>query len=315
MISFIIPTLNESEHIKNTICSIKSAVLSCISHNIIVVDNGSSDRTAEIAEENGASVYQRPNYTIASNRNYGANKSSSEILVFLDADVYLEADWGEEIQIAIEQLKEHPLTVTGSVVGIKNEENLIEQCWFKPRLEERKLRYINSGHMIMTRELFQKVGGFRDALETGEDYDFCLRARKIGTRIINNPRLRVVHQGYPKNICQFFRRERWHGRGDFSSLQNIVSSKPALIVVGLLIILVGSIVMTFLTSNILFPLMYIIIFSSLCFLAAIIRCRLKRLDLGICFFLYHIYFVARTFALFDVILNHGYRKHEAEKVK
>jgi len=312
-ICYIVPTLNESKHIANTINSIKKAVQYHFHYSIIVVDNGSSDNTKKIAEENGALVFEKPNCTIASNRNCGFRKTNADILVFLDADVYLESCWGKEFQTTIELLRDHPLTVTGSIVGIKNDKNLIEKCWFKPRLKEQNIKYINSGHIIVSRELFQIVGGFDGAMVTGEDYDFCMRAKKIGARIINNPKLRVVHQGYPQNIPQFFRRERWHGRGDFLSLRNIVSSKPALIVVCQLLLLISSIAVTFFTSNILFLFFFIIFFMSVCFLAAVIRCGLKKIDLFPCTLLYSVYFVARSFALIDVVLGHAYRKIEGDK--
>ena len=54
---------------------------------------------------------------------------------------------------------------------------LIEPCWWGQAKEKNKINYINSGHMIVQRRVFQKLGGFDEQLKTGEDSEFCQRQR------------------------------------------------------------------------------------------------------------------------------------------
>jgi GT2 family glycosyltransferase len=89
--------------------------------------------------------------------------------------------------------------------------------------------YINSGHLITSRELYDLIDGFSEHLETAEDWDFCMKARSLGAQIINNPSLIAIHYGYPTTVEAFIKRERWHGRQDVQSLRRFLESKVALI--------------------------------------------------------------------------------------
>ena len=50
-------------------------------------------------------------------------------------------------------------------------------------------------------------------------------------RVINNYALVVTHEGYPKTLFQFIRREIWHGRGDCATLSRVKESKIALLAI------------------------------------------------------------------------------------
>src|SRR2546426_2032088 len=90
MISFIIPAYNEEALIAQTIDSIHLAVEATGQpYEIIVVDDASSDRTAEIARNRGARVVMVNKRHIAAVRNAGAHESRGEILFFVDGDTLL----------------------------------------------------------------------------------------------------------------------------------------------------------------------------------------------------------------------------------
>lgn len=308
-ISFIIPALNEERHIGRLIDSIEDNLNGRCAHEVILIDNGSADRTVEIARSNGAHVINMPNCTISSLRNAGVKSSKGEVLVFLDADVYLKKGWGEKIEPIIRWLKSNPFTITGSIYGVSDEAGWIERCWFQPISLRQRVKYINGGHLIISRELFNKLGGFCEDLETGEDYEFCQRGReRYNIRIINIPELRVVHAGYPKTIVEFFRRERWHGRGDWGSLRSIVLSKPALLSLAQAFVLIGSIIGALVFGNLWFLLIYFILMPFLCLAASFHRLGWMASRLPSCAFLYGVYFTARTMSFLDVIFGRPYKK-------
>jgi len=305
--SVIIPALNEEEHIGGVIDSIRTSVDGCFRYEVIVVDNGSSDRTVEIAQKNGAICFQEPGGSISFIRNLGALQAKSDIIVFLDSDVYLQKGWGERIGIVIDKLRNQPQIISGSFCGISEENNWIEQIWFTPRTNSvEKINYMNSGHLIVHRSLFSKVGGFDPNLETGEDYDFCTRARGIGALIENDPKLKVMHAGYPKCIRRFFIRERWHARGDYRSLKALVSSKPALISFSNLFMAVTCLIGTIIHSQdwFVFLSVYILFLTSVSLVASIHRFR-GRIDTAVwgAAFLYMVFFTARTLSIFDVVIK------------
>lgn len=306
-ISFIIPALNEEAHINGVLNSIKKNVAGRFIYEVIVIDNGSRDRTVEIAQEKGATCLHAPGCTISSLRNLGASEARSEILVFLDADVYLTKDWGERVAWSMEKLHSHPHIITGSFCGISEENNWIERVWFAPRTNRNEeINYMNSGHLVIHRGLFSRVGGFDPELETGEDYDFCSRARMMGAQIENDPELKVVHVGYPKSIKRFFSRERWHARGDYKSLKALTSSKPAIVSLANLCMAVISITGMIICSQpwFTFPCAYVFFIAGVSVAASIHRYR-GKLDSGVwgVVFLYVVYFTARTVSMVDVAID------------
>ena len=183
-LSFIIPAYNEAENIENVITSIKLYVPDVYQYEVLVVDHGSKDNTVKLAEANGAKILSHPEGTIAGLRNLGVKNSTGCILVFLDADILLTQDWKVNIGKVITSLLAGERIITGSWYSVPDNPNWIEKFWFKP-LERGDNSHINSGHLIISRQLFDEVGGFDEQLETGEDYDISVRAKAANIRLID----------------------------------------------------------------------------------------------------------------------------------
>ncbi|MDH4134248.1 MAG: glycosyltransferase [Gammaproteobacteria bacterium] len=224
-VSFIIPALNEEQHIGQTLGSIRRAMDSLYRYEIIVVDHGSRDRTASIAMAGGATVLSQRGGTIATLRNRGAAHSRGAVLVFLDADVELTSEWKLNFPEALQHLREQPTQITGSHCNAPSDGNWLERYWFRHFAEERNVSHIGTGHLIISRAAFESAGGFDEGLETGEDYEFCRRVVRRGGSVLNNPALEVIHRGFPATIKEFVRREAWHGRGDVRSWSDFRSSR------------------------------------------------------------------------------------------
>ena len=227
LISFIIPAYNEQNLIEPTIWAIHKAIGGGFGYEIIVVDNGSSDRTAEFATRAHAKVISQSIGNIGALRNTGVHNSCGSVIVFLDADVVVTKEWSEEIHDTIIRLQTAPLSLVGSICDVPEDASWIERTWFAPRTGSR-FSHVGTGHMILTRYLFDELKGFDESLATGEDYDFSTRARQIGASIVLDHRLRVEHMGYPVSIRGFFVRELWHGSSDFRSMKAYLGSRVAL---------------------------------------------------------------------------------------
>lgn len=230
--SIIIPALNEEKNIAIVIGSIRKELAKLnMPYEIIVVDHGSIDNTRQIAESldvcvvNGASLK-----TIAALRNKGACLSKYEILVFLDADVQLSDSWHQEFEKITADINTKPDFISGSHVipPESNSSSLLHHYWYKSFAEDTRNTHIGSAHMIIRKDVFNTLDGFDELLETGEDYDFCVRARNRGIQIDNNLKLQVFHHDFPYSIVNFIKRESWHGKNDFTSIKNIIHSRVAL---------------------------------------------------------------------------------------
>ena len=241
-ISIIVPAYNEMRFIEQTLTRLQEVTrASGISCEIIVVDNGSTDRTASLAEqiENVKVLKLGNRHRISEARNAGAVEAKGALLAFIDADVLVTKAWVDNLHRRFAQLAQSD-TVTGAQYRISENPGWIERYWFKA-MEERRPNYINGGNVVIGKKLFIRVGGFCADLVTAEDVEFCKRARKKGAIVDPDPMFAVHHEGYPKNLRSFFKRELWTGRGDFSSLRTFVESKTALTAVIVTLLLAASV--------------------------------------------------------------------------
>lgn len=291
-ISYIIPAYNEELFLPHVLKNIDKYTPDILSYEVIVADNGSEDKTVQLARQAGARVIINKEATIGELRNLAVNESIGEILVFLDADILLTKKWADNIVDVHKSLLQNAYQVTGSRYGVPTPASWIEQAWFKP-LVDRPSKYINSGHMIVSRTLFDRIGGFDKALETGEDFAFGQAALKVNAVIRNNSSLAVIHKGYPKTVYQFMRREMWHGRGDCVSLRSLISSKVSMAAI-LFVFLHVLLVFSLIGSSFFFSGVLISLILLMCMSASVFKHGARTLkSLVMQSYLYYLYFVSR----------------------
>ena len=227
-IDIIIPCFNESKYLPITLSALTNMTKDLnFQTNIIVVDNGSTDNSCQIAKKFGARVMVHNGVPIGRLRNIGAYSSSGDFIVFLDADIEITNTWISALSFFISSTYKKELIITGYQYQSSPQGSMIEKYWFGNI--KTSLNYINSGNLITTRKLFETIKGFNTFLETGEDWDFCQRAKKVGAKLSSNPDFKVYHLGFPKTVKSFFLRELWHGYGDCITLTRFVKSKPAML--------------------------------------------------------------------------------------
>ena len=182
-ISFIIPTLNEYTNISETIRSIYKYASLFDDLQIIVVDNESTDNTVSLAQEAGAEVYVRVGYRIGQLRNMGLRRSRNKYLVFLDADVNLTEQWGYRISHVLSVLGKSEFAISGSTCCGNESRSIMQKCWLAGINNKNEYKYINSGHLVIRKDVFFKMGGFSRTLITGEDSDSRREKEKIGNHL------------------------------------------------------------------------------------------------------------------------------------
>jgi glycosyltransferase involved in cell wall biosynthesis len=227
LVSFVIPAYNESRFIGPTVASIREFAHPDYPHEVIVADHGSTDGTPELARREGARVIITPQArTIAELRNFAIAESTGRILVFLDADTTITREWQAAFPRAVEELRRNPMLLTGATRGIPRSAGWVSGLWYYGFDRNLRPAHLGGGHIITTREVVDSTHGFPVELETGEDYEFCVRARRNGANIFVIPELKALHHGVPQNFSQFFKREIWHGRGDWQ-WPSVLRSKVA----------------------------------------------------------------------------------------
>jgi len=228
-ISVIIPCLNEKDSIGNVITSVvKELQKNNFTYEIIVVDNGSHDGSDAIAKNLNSLVLITRGGSIARLRNIGANIAKGRLLIFLDADVVVQSPWGKILRNIYQDMITKNNSIIGSHPSAPDNIKPLLASWYKGISKDLRNTHLGSGHMIVTTNTFRNIGGFDESLVSGEDYDFCFRAKKIGISVISKPDMVVYHLGYPKTLIEFIKREIWHGEGDYKSFKSILHSRVAL---------------------------------------------------------------------------------------
>lgn len=310
VISFIVPCKNEASFIEDCIQSILAQSCELFGLELIVVDNGSTDRSIDIINKYKYQIklLYLPYARISEVRNYGAIGAKGKWLVFVDGDVAISEDWGDNFIKLLKKLKNKGLDnnklLTGSTCSIPEKATWIERIWFAQALvrDKKNDRYINSGHLIVHRNLFFDVGGFDPHIETGEDEKFCQDAREMGAVIIKEPTLKAVHFDYPKTIARFFGRERWHGKGMKSHLRKpwayrdlqIALYNWCIFLLLIVLVLVGKINLLMVCT------LTLLLFLPL-LLLSISRSRKKAQNFIPLTVLYFVYGIAKSIALFDIV--------------
>lgn len=217
--SIIIPAKNEEKNIGDCLDSINAITLEGVRFEVLVVDNGSSDRTVEIAKAKGARVFEKPDFTISGLRNFGASQAKGKILAFLDADCTVASDWLCE---ASRYLNRSDVSCFGGPPGIPSNATWVQNAWFRVRKKKglvEEVEWLESMNMFISQDNFALVGGFNEDLVTCEDYDISVRLKQLG-QIVADQRIVAVHHGEAADIGHFFRKEHWRATSNVERLKN-----------------------------------------------------------------------------------------------
>jgi glycosyltransferase involved in cell wall biosynthesis len=212
-VSVIIPALNEEKVIGQCLDSLARLDFPRGSFEVILVDNGSTDRTVEIARSFSSilnlTVLQKWAAHVSALRNLGASQARGGHLAFLDSDCIVPPTWMSQ---AIALLNQKGIGVIGAHFRVPDESRWVARAWYGDLSNEKQgdLVWVPGCNTWVTRPTFKSVGGFDESLETNEDCEFCDRVRAAGLRVVGDSALAVVHLGTPQTLSDFYRKIRWH---------------------------------------------------------------------------------------------------------
>jgi glycosyltransferase involved in cell wall biosynthesis len=189
LVSIIMPVYNGEKYVSQALESLFKDVYRPI--EVIAVDDGSSDNTAQIIEEyeNVHYIYQ-DHEGVASARNKGIAVSRGEIIAFLDCDDIWQPN---RLTATVSYFQQRP--EIGYVLG--KEMMFVESgCevppWVKPEWLEKPQDASNTGVLVARRATFDLVGLF-NAYIVGEDTEWLVRASEAGVPVARLPEV-VLHR-------------------------------------------------------------------------------------------------------------------------
>jgi rSAM/selenodomain-associated transferase 2 len=174
MFSIIVPTYNEADQIATTLNKVYAASED-YEIEIIVVDGGSSDETIMIAEQHGATTFTSERKGRAAQMNKGATVAKGEILYFLHADSIPPQGFLRQI---IEAYNNGAKSGCFRLAFDYDHWFLKANSWFT-RFNVNAVRFGDQS-LFVTKDVFEKSGGFREDLLMMEDQEIIHRLKKHG---------------------------------------------------------------------------------------------------------------------------------------
>ena len=182
MISFIVPAYNEEKLIVGTLAALNEAAEGIgEAYEIVVADDASTDRTADLARANGARVVTVNCRQISATRNAGAREAAGDKLIFVDADTVVST---EVVRAAVEALKRGAVG-GGSAVDFDGPLPRYAEV-VSPMLVRtfRALGLACGCFVFCTRRAFDSVGGFDEKLFASEEIAMSRALKRLGRFVV-----------------------------------------------------------------------------------------------------------------------------------
>ncbi len=178
--SIIVPAFNEEALLPATLARLREAMerVSGFSGELIVTDNHSDDRTAEIAESFGAKVVSEEHRQIARARNAGAAASRGRFLIFVDADTLVS---DELLGRTLEALRSGKHCGGGALIEFDSQPTRLTAlsvgfwCWLS-----KTFSWAAGSYLFCLREAFTDVGGFDERFYASEEIHISRSLKKWG---------------------------------------------------------------------------------------------------------------------------------------
>ena len=214
-VSVIVPAYNAANTLGDCLAALLDQSVGREQYEVIVVDDGSTDRTAELARARGVQVIRQEQRGAAAARNRGAHQARGETLLFTDADCQPAHDWIEKMLAPFAR---------DEVAGAKGvyrtkQRGLIPrfvqleyESKYRHMARWQYIDFVDTYSAAYRREVFLASGGFDERFPAAsvEDQELSFRLTREGHRLIFQPEATVIHH-HVGSVARYFRRKFWIG--------------------------------------------------------------------------------------------------------
>lgn len=210
------PVRDGADHLRDCLASLSRLEYPRDRYEVLVVDNGSRDGTATIAQEFGVRLVLEPATGAGNARNAGFRAATGQLVAFLDCDCRAATSWLGEI---VETFADGEVAaVVGEIVSMpprgpaERYAARRKPLWQEWTRQRRGAVHLGSANCALRRDAFAHVGGFDPRFQAAEDIDLSLRLVRAGFVIRQNRRAVVFHR-HRGAVLELARQHFRYGRG------------------------------------------------------------------------------------------------------
>lgn len=213
-VSVVIPAYNAQQTIGAAVAQSLAQAREGLEVEVIVVDDGSTDHTAEMARMAGALVIRQQNVGPASARNRGWQSATGLVICFMDSDCIPAKNW---LASLLEGFKDGKIGAVAGSYDIANRRSWLAR-WVHQEIIQRHdrmpsfIRAFGSYNVAIPNYVLEATGGFDCSYRraSGEDNDLSYRILKEGWLIAFRPQAKVAHY-HPERLWRYLKEQYRHG--------------------------------------------------------------------------------------------------------
>ncbi len=210
-VSVVVPAYNAASTLGTCLAALRKQAYPRELYRIIVVDDGSTDDTAQVAESFGVKVIRQKNQGASAARNAGLREATSDIVLFTDSDCEPDDEWIAEMvkpfsDPEVVGAKGFYKTKQTSLIARFAQVEYEMKC---SRLRELKcIDFVDTYSAAYRRERLLEAGGFDTSYTTAsaEDAELSYRLSSQGCKLVPAPGAFVYHQ-HPDSLLKYLRKK------------------------------------------------------------------------------------------------------------
>ena len=199
-------------------CLARLGALTYPDYEVIVVNDGSSDASAEIARSHGATLIQTDHRGLGHARNQGIEAARGEIVAFLDDDAYPDADW---LHYVAALLRADGHAGVGGPNIPPDDDGFIAECVaaapggpIHVLISDREAEHVPGCNMAFRKDVLEEVGCFDERFRVaGDDVDLCWRLQKANRTLGFSAGAVVMHRRRD-SIRRYLRQQYGYGKAE-----------------------------------------------------------------------------------------------------
>lgn len=188
-VSVIIPVWNDPDRLRICLEALERQTLDKDRFEVIVVDNGSTDHTPDVARGfAGVTVLCEPKVGSYAARNTGLKHARGALIAFTDADCIPEPEW---LEAGLRMFSSNPDIgqIAGHVHLFSSGNDISRACMnyqqvftLNQESDMRRTGSVSTANWMSPKQVFTTLGGFNESLKSGGDFEMSMRIRSAGYR-------------------------------------------------------------------------------------------------------------------------------------